>query len=209
MEDNMSWPPRSNDRFGVWNNLLNPLQVTEALNRPQKRPNMVLNDKFSQPYSQYSLRAWASDGVVYPMFVYPSLTWCSINLDVKMFHYLRKSPTGTLCTVSAVHCALYYDCASMLHSLMTRHCVVCQARCAPESETVPLFAQLATLPSHNLLVFTTDWFKSPSPSTALWHPRLELDPFWSQNTGRTLYIILCMDNTSLTTTLSVRYTAIR
>ena len=57
MEDNMSWAPRSNDRFGVWKHLLNHMWVTEALNRPQKRPNMVMYGKFSQPYSQYPVRA--------------------------------------------------------------------------------------------------------------------------------------------------------
>ena len=34
--------------------------TTEALNRPQKGPNMVLNCKFSQPHSQYSVRARVS-----------------------------------------------------------------------------------------------------------------------------------------------------
>ena len=31
--------------------------ITEALNRPQKGPNMVLNGQFSQPYSQYPVQA--------------------------------------------------------------------------------------------------------------------------------------------------------
>ena len=35
------------------------VSVTEALNRPQKGPNMVLNGKFSQPYGQYPKRAQA------------------------------------------------------------------------------------------------------------------------------------------------------
>ena len=38
-----------------------------ALNGPQKGPNMVLNGKFFQPYSQYPVRAQASDGVVNPL----------------------------------------------------------------------------------------------------------------------------------------------
>ena len=42
MEDNMSGPPNSNDRFCIWKHLLNHICVTEALNRPQNPPNMVL-----------------------------------------------------------------------------------------------------------------------------------------------------------------------
>ena len=38
---------------------MNHLRVTEALNRPQKEPNMVIYGVFSQPYSQYSVRARA------------------------------------------------------------------------------------------------------------------------------------------------------
>ena len=52
MEDNVSWLPLSNDRFCIWKHPLNYICVTEALNRPQKPPNMVLyQGKFSQPYS--------------------------------------------------------------------------------------------------------------------------------------------------------------
>ena len=38
MEDSVSLPPRSNDRFGIRKYLLKHVWVTEALNRPQKRP---------------------------------------------------------------------------------------------------------------------------------------------------------------------------
>ena len=41
IEDIVSWPPFSNDHFGIWKHLLNPIWVTEALNRPQKDPNVV------------------------------------------------------------------------------------------------------------------------------------------------------------------------
>ena len=41
MEDNVSWPPHSNDHFCIWKHLLNHIWVTEALNRPKKVPNMV------------------------------------------------------------------------------------------------------------------------------------------------------------------------
>ena len=37
--------------FCIWIYLLNPTWVTEALNTPQKGPNMVFNGKLSQPYS--------------------------------------------------------------------------------------------------------------------------------------------------------------
>ena len=33
MKDIVSWPPRSNGRFGIWKHLFNPIWVTEALNR--------------------------------------------------------------------------------------------------------------------------------------------------------------------------------
>ena len=53
MEDNVSWPPHSNDCFCLWKHLLNHICITEALYRPQKPPNMVVyHGKFSQPYSQ-------------------------------------------------------------------------------------------------------------------------------------------------------------
>ena len=44
-----------------------PIWVTEALNSPQKGPNMVLDGMFSQPYSQYPVQAQASDLAVYPL----------------------------------------------------------------------------------------------------------------------------------------------
>ena len=53
MEFNMSWPPHSNDSFCIRKHLLNYIWVTEAINRPQKPPNMVLyHGKFCQSYSQ-------------------------------------------------------------------------------------------------------------------------------------------------------------
>ena len=55
-------------RIVRWEHLLNPILVTEALNRPQKGPNRVLNGKLSQPYSQYPVRAQASDGAVNPLY---------------------------------------------------------------------------------------------------------------------------------------------
>ena len=59
MDDNVSWPPRSNDRFIIWKPLLNHIWVTETLNRPQKHPNMVLFGMFSEPYIQYPVQAQA------------------------------------------------------------------------------------------------------------------------------------------------------
>ena len=54
---------KTNDFFTIlkmlWKHLLNPIWVTEALNRHQKGPHMVLNVKFSEPYSQYPVRAQA------------------------------------------------------------------------------------------------------------------------------------------------------
>ena len=61
-----SWLSHSNDRFCIWKHLLNHICVTEALNRPQKPPNMVLyQGKFSQPYSQYPVWARVRCGAVY------------------------------------------------------------------------------------------------------------------------------------------------
>ena len=60
MEDNVSWPPCSNNRFCIWKHLLNHIWVTEALSRPQKPPNMVIyHGKFSQSYIQYPVWAQA------------------------------------------------------------------------------------------------------------------------------------------------------
>ena len=42
----------SNDNFSMLKPLLNPIGVTEALNRTRKGPNMVLKGKFLQPYSR-------------------------------------------------------------------------------------------------------------------------------------------------------------
>ena len=47
---NHCWLQRSNYRFAVWKHNLSHIRVTEALNRPQKGLNIVLNDKFSQIY---------------------------------------------------------------------------------------------------------------------------------------------------------------
>ena len=58
---NVNWPPCSNDHFSKWENFLNPIWVTEASNRTQKCPNMLLNVKFSQPYCEYPV------GAVYPL----------------------------------------------------------------------------------------------------------------------------------------------
>ena len=52
-----SWPPHSKYYFSIWEHLLNHICVTEALNRCQKGLNMVLNNRFSQPYSKYPV--WA------------------------------------------------------------------------------------------------------------------------------------------------------
>ena len=59
IEDKLILPPRSNDDFGKWQYILNPLCVTNALIRPQTGLNMVLKDYFSQPYSEYDVCAWA------------------------------------------------------------------------------------------------------------------------------------------------------
>ena len=40
--------------------LQNPMWVTEALNRLKKGQHMVLNGQFSQPYSEYPVRARAN-----------------------------------------------------------------------------------------------------------------------------------------------------
>ena len=50
----------------ILKHLQNHAWVTEALNRPQKRPHMVLIGKFSQLYSLYPVRARASGRAIYP-----------------------------------------------------------------------------------------------------------------------------------------------
>ena len=58
MKDNVSWPQHFNDCFCIWKHIFNHIWVTEALKKPQKTPNMVVNHgKFSQTYSQYPV--WA------------------------------------------------------------------------------------------------------------------------------------------------------
>ena len=69
--NNGSWPPRSYDFFCILKHLLNHICVTEALNRSQKPPNMVLyHGKFTQPFSQYPVWAGLTCGAVYPLYNY-------------------------------------------------------------------------------------------------------------------------------------------
>ena len=49
---------------------MNHIWVTETLNGPQKRTNMVLIGMFFQPYSQNPVRAGASDGAVHPLYIF-------------------------------------------------------------------------------------------------------------------------------------------
>ena len=49
--DNVSWSPHSKNHFAIWEPLLNPIWVPEALNWPQKGLNIELNGMFFQPYS--------------------------------------------------------------------------------------------------------------------------------------------------------------
>ena len=73
MEDNVSWPPHSNDRFCIWKHILNHICITEELNRPQNPPNMVLyNGKFSQSYILYE--RGLTCGAVYPLSYFSSST---------------------------------------------------------------------------------------------------------------------------------------
>ena len=51
--------PRYNNHFVISEYILNPILVNEALNRPQKVPNFVLNSNVVHSYSQYPVRAWA------------------------------------------------------------------------------------------------------------------------------------------------------
>ena len=46
MEDNVSWPPYSKDCFGIWKHFLNPIWVTEALNRINLLNNIVYWGRF-------------------------------------------------------------------------------------------------------------------------------------------------------------------
>jgi len=56
--------------FFIWKHLLNHICVTEALNRPQKPPNMVLyHSKFSQPYSILSERRLRCGAVYHPLYL--------------------------------------------------------------------------------------------------------------------------------------------
>ena len=50
-EYDVSWSPRSNDHFDIWEPILNPIWVPGAWNRPQKGLNIEINGNFSQPYS--------------------------------------------------------------------------------------------------------------------------------------------------------------
>ena len=71
MEDNVSWPPRSNDRFCIWKHLLNHIWVTKALNRPQKPPNMMLYHGISWHIASIlSERGLRFGAVYYPLYPY-------------------------------------------------------------------------------------------------------------------------------------------
>ena len=76
----LRWPPRYNDHFGTWKLLLNPIWVTEALHRPKKGLHIVLCVKFTQPYGQYSVRARASGGAVYPLFPDYDIFFCGSSI---------------------------------------------------------------------------------------------------------------------------------
>ena len=44
--------------------------VTGVLNMPKKGPNTLLNGKFDQPYSHYTVQTQASGGAVHPLYLY-------------------------------------------------------------------------------------------------------------------------------------------
>ena len=105
MEDNMSWPPCSNNRFGIRKHLLNHILVTEAINRPQKSPNMVLYGMLSQPYIQYPVRARAYVrsrlSLVYWLwnvscfvFLFPSLMGLTMSIP-PLHHFVQCSVNNT------------------------------------------------------------------------------------------------------------------
>ena len=47
----LSWPRFYDNHFGIWETLLYLISVNEALNRPQKGLNIVLQGKVAKPYS--------------------------------------------------------------------------------------------------------------------------------------------------------------
>ena len=72
-------------------------------------PSMVLNGKFSQPYnSQYLVRAWASDGVVYPLCmssVFETITDSESDFALICFLIARYNNSGTNgLRTTAMHC---------------------------------------------------------------------------------------------------------
>ena len=83
MENNVSWPPRSNDRFCIWKYLLNHIWFTEALNRPQKSPNMVPNGKFAQPYILVGSFLTKTNGFL----TRRKITWVNRNIPTILWKY--------------------------------------------------------------------------------------------------------------------------
>ena len=56
--------------------------MAKGINRPQKGPNIVLNGKFSQPYSQYLVQARAY--VRKHLSLVVTLTWPSLVQNLKI-----------------------------------------------------------------------------------------------------------------------------
>ena len=111
IENTMSWPQNVDDQFGMWKHLLNPICVTEAFNRPQNGPNFVLNGKFSQPYSQYSV--WAGAYVqsrlslVLSCYNYCEVTLVACRANICPFRYLSWQEGIYGQEVKAIFCTLY------------------------------------------------------------------------------------------------------
>ena len=89
----ITWIDR-NVRKIVWKHLLSHTRVTKALNSPKKRPQMVLIGKFSQPYSQYSVWAWASGGAVHPLFLHHLSDQCPGCPQTRLMIILATSITS-------------------------------------------------------------------------------------------------------------------
>ena len=83
IEDNVSWLPRSNDHFAIWEHFVNSIWVPEASNRPQKGLNIELNGNFSQPNSLLGSFLTNNNGFLTRW----KITWADRHIPTIVFVY--------------------------------------------------------------------------------------------------------------------------
>ena len=113
--------------------------VTEALNRPQKGPNMMLNGKFSQIYSQYPVRVQTLGGTVYSLF--------QINFRKD------KNPHHNQCKYHVQDATVPKGQTNIIPTMLGWYCTVCQNYVQFELTLSSLVCEFETLiPAISILI---------------------------------------------------------